>query len=33
VHMLDNGFLEFVHKEDSVTINAMETLRKFNIGG
>lgn len=31
-HLLDNSFLEFIHKEDHVTIDAMETLRKFNMG-
>jgi len=33
IHLLDNTFLELVGNKEYVAINAMETLRKFNIGG
>jgi hypothetical protein len=32
IHMLDNSYLEFIHKHDYVTLDAMEVLRKFNRG-
>jgi hypothetical protein len=32
IHLLDNGYFEFIQKQDHVTLDAMKTLRKFNIG-